>query len=316
VVTVAIPVRNGGSVLAEVLDAVRRQRLDCPLEVLVADSGSSDGSVEVARHWGATVLPVARFSHGGTRNLLMQRAHGAHVAFVTQDAVPADDRWLAALLDGFALADDVALVHGPYKARPDSSHMVARELRDWFASLSPDGRPRMDRGPAPRHPGRVTFFTDANCCVARSAWERVPFRDIPYAEDQMLAIDMLDAGYAKVFQPGAAVVHSHDYTPIRQFQRAFDEWRGLREVYGWVEPIAPRRTLLRLRGELRADWRFLGELGMDPRARPRAMARSLGYWSVRTAGAALGSRSDRLPPSVRRRCSLERRAGFTPIHRS
>src|SRR5829696_3936735 len=101
-VTVAIPVRNGGALLGDVLAAVRAQRVDRPLEVLVADSASTDGSAELARSFGATVVPVERFSHGGTRNLLMERAAGAHVAFLTQDALPASERWLEALLGGFS----------------------------------------------------------------------------------------------------------------------------------------------------------------------------------------------------------------------
>ena len=40
------------------------------------------------------------FSHGGTRNLLMREASGARVAFLTQDAEPADERWLERLLGG------------------------------------------------------------------------------------------------------------------------------------------------------------------------------------------------------------------------
>ena len=68
----------------------------------------------------------------------------------------------------------------------------------------------------------------------------MPFRDIAYAEDQALALDVLRAGYAKVFVPDAAVWHSHGYTPLQEFRRAFDEWRGLLEVYGWREPAAPR----------------------------------------------------------------------------
>jgi hypothetical protein len=36
--------------------------------------------------------------------------------------------------------------------------------------------------------------------------------------------------------------------------------------------------------------------------------RSIRHWTVRAAGAAAGSRADRLPPRMRRWCSLERRA--------
>ena len=53
---------------------------------------------------------------------------------------------------------------------------------------------------------------------------------------------MMRAGYAKAYVPGAAVLHSHAYSSLEQLRRSFDEWRGLREVYGWREPAraAPR----------------------------------------------------------------------------
>src|ERR1044071_2795959 len=44
---------------------------------------------------------------------------------------------------------------------------------------------------------------------------------------EVLAAAMLRAGYAKVFQPDAAVVHWHDYGPLEQFRRVFDEWHAL-----------------------------------------------------------------------------------------
>jgi cellulose synthase/poly-beta-1,6-N-acetylglucosamine synthase-like glycosyltransferase len=308
-VTVAIPVRNGGPLLRDVLAAVRAQELEQPAELLVADSGSTDGSAELARSFGATVVPVERFSHGGTRNLLMERAAGAHVAFLTQDAVPADERWLARLLAGFDAANDVALVCGPFRARAGAPVAIARELDDWFGSFAPDGAPRVDRGPVPEAPGPATFFTSANGAVARWAWERVPFPDVAYAEDQALARAVLEAGYAKVFAPGAAVIHSHEYPVLTQFRRAFDEWRALREVHGWVQPANPVRIALALQSDVRADVRALRARG-DGSAPvvARELMRSLRHWSVRAAGATAGSRAERLPPRVRRWCSLERRA--------
>lgn len=307
-VTVAIPVRNGGALLREVLAAVRAQRVDRSVELLVADTCSTDGSAELARSFGATVLPVERFSHGSARNFLMERSQGAHVAFLTQDAVPADADWLASLLAGFAMADDVALVYGPYRARKGAPAAVAREVNGWFTSLAPDGRARLDRTRAPSGPSATTFFTSANGALARWAWECVPFRDVPFAEDQALALDALRAGFAKVFAPDAAVVHSHDYTALTQFRRSFDEWRGLYDVHGWVQPLAPARTLLTLQSEVRADLRSLRGRDVSAEVMRRELARSIRHWTVRAAGAVAGSRADRLPARVRRWCSLERRA--------
>jgi glycosyltransferase involved in cell wall biosynthesis len=302
-ITVAIPVLNGGPLLEETLAAVRSQELERPVELLVADSGSTDGSRDAAAHHGAELIdvPPGEFGHGRTRNLLMERASGRQVAFLTQDATPAGSHWLRALAGAFELADDVALAYGPYRARPGASPAVERDLADWFGSLAPDGRPRVDRwdGPgAPPGPGPLTFFSDANGCVARAAWESVPFRDVPYAEDQLLAREMLTAGHAKVFQPDAAVIHSHDYRPLELLRRSFDEGRGLQAVFGWRAPATPLRAGLTLQRRVRDDVRFAG---------PRAAPGSLRHHSLRLAGEALGTRADRLPAGLRRRLSLEAR---------
>ncbi|MDQ6810709.1 MAG: glycosyltransferase family 2 protein, partial [Actinomycetota bacterium] len=245
-VTVAIPVRDGGALLARTLAAVRAQSVEH--ELLVCDCASTDGSPDVARSYGARMLeiPSHSFTHGGARNLLMREAKGQCVALLTQDAEPADERWLERLLGGFELAADVAIVCGPYRPRPHAAFPVRIELERWFDSLSPDGTPQVERLSEPERSlpavalvGRRGFFTDANACIARSAWERVPFREIPYAEDRALALDMLRAGYAKAFVPDAAVLHSHEYTTLEELRRGFDEWRGLLEVYGWREPAAP-----------------------------------------------------------------------------
>jgi glycosyltransferase involved in cell wall biosynthesis len=318
-VTVAVPVLNGGPLLDEVLGAVRAQRSDRTVELLVCDSGSTDGSVEVARRHSAQIITIARgdFAHGPTRNLLMQRAAGDVVVFLTQDATPADERWLARLLSGFELAEDVAIAHGPYRPRPQASPSVARELEHFFAEFSPNGASVVDRstddGTWRGVSARATFFTDANGAVARWAWERVPFPDVPYAEDRLLALRMLEAGLAKAYVPAAAVVHSHDYRSWDLFRRYFDEFRGLRETFGHVEPLSPRRTLGVLRRQVAADRAWCRDAGAGPSELDLATLRSLRHFAIRAVGSQLGSRADRLPPPVRRACSLERRASFEPV---
>jgi len=320
VVTVAIPVLDGGELLVRTLTALATQTVEH--ELLICDSRSTDGSADVARAHGARVLEIApgRFSHGGTRNLLMQEAEGAHVALLTQDAEPADERWLERLLGGFALADDVAIVCGPYRPRPNAAFPVRVELERWFASLSPDGEATVERlGPQERSLpareliGRRGFFTDANACVARSAWAQVPFREVPYAEDRVLAIDMLRAGYAKAFVAEAAVLHSHDYTTSQQLRRSFDEWRGLREVYGWREPASPAHLSRQLRGELSAARREPSIRGASLARRRATLLAVSRHHLARLAGAVLGSRAGLFPAIARRELSLERRGSFAPL---
>ena len=308
-VTVAIPTLDGGPRFHELLSAVQAQRFDGEIELLVCDSGSRDDTIAAAARSGARVLRIAReeFSHGATRNRLMAEASGTHVALLTQDSVPASDRWLAELMSGFALGDDVGLTFGPYRPLPGASVMTRRELDAWFVSLSPSGAPRVDRlAPAERAIaarellGARGYFTDANGCVARAAWERVPFRDVAYAEDHQLAHDMLRAGYAKVFVPGAVVVHSHEYSPLQWLRRSFDEARALREVYGFVVAGDPRAAARNLWGTVGADWRAGGRS-------PRLLVTSSAHHGARTAGAFLGAHATRLPARLTAQLSLEGR---------
>jgi O-antigen biosynthesis protein len=322
-VTVAIPVLDGARYLDEVLTAVRAQRLDRELELLIVDSGSTDGSLEIARRHGAVVheIPKREFSHGGTRNRMLRLASGDHVAFLTQDATPAHDRWLASLLQGFEAAGDVAAVFGPHDARPDASHMIKAEMERHFASWGNGGTEvdvqRLDRSPQGiaayrEFPGQLTFLSDVNCAIARWAWERIPYREVPYAEDQLLGRELIEAGFAKVFHPDARVLHSHDYPPLGFLRRYFDEFRSLREVLGFRQPWGPKRSLWDVRGLVGADRRWLQGQGVRGRALARPLAVSGRHHAIRTAGAVIGTRADRLPAPLRRRLSLEGRATFTP----
>ena len=322
VVTVAIPVLNGARYLDEVLSAVRSQEIDRELEILVVDSGSTDGSVEIARRHGAVIHEIdkSEFSHGGTRNRMMALARGDHVVFITQDATPADDGWLAALLEGFDQAVDVAAVFGPHEARPDASHMIKSEMERHFASWG-HGREidvqRLDPSPDGiaayrRFPGQLTFFSDVNGAVARWAWEQVQYREVPYAEDQLLGRELIEAGFAKVFHPGARVLHSHDYPPVEFFRRYFDEFRSLREVLGFRQPWGPRQTVRDVRGLVGADKRWLEAQGVHGRALVRPLLVSGRHHAGRMAGSIIGTRADRLPAAVRRALSLEGRDTFTP----
>ena len=113
--------------------------------------------------------------------------------------------------------------------------MIARELTEFFASFSPDGAPRVQRS------GDATFLSNVNACYARACWEEIGFRDVAYAEDQAFGSDLLAAGWAKVYQPRAAVLHAHDYGPLEFMRRYFDEYRGLRATTGHVERLRAAR---------------------------------------------------------------------------
>ncbi len=113
-ISIVIPVRNGGTDLARCLDAIAAQRVEDEVETVVIDSSSTDGSAELARSRGARVEVIAQadFRHGSARNLGAELARGEVLVFTTQDAYPADDRWLATLCRPLTENPNVAAVYG------------------------------------------------------------------------------------------------------------------------------------------------------------------------------------------------------------
>jgi glycosyltransferase involved in cell wall biosynthesis len=298
-VSVVIPVKDGERYLQELLDAVVREGAE---EILVIDSGSSDRSVQIARSAGARVLEIdpAEFGHGRTRNLGAESTSGELICFLTQDATPVPG-WLAAYREAFELADRVGAAYGPHLARPDTSPMIARELSEFFAGFSPDGTPVLQRE------GDPTFLSNVNACYSRECWQEIRFRDIGYSEDQAFGSDMLAAGWLKVYQPAAGVLHAHDYPPAEFMRRYFDEYRGLRESTGHIEPFSVLASARIVRSQVAADRRFLAAGGAGALEQARWGARSAVHHGGRRVFSALGSRADRLPAPLQRTLSLERR---------
>lgn len=85
-VSVIIPVWNGAEFLPDAIASILAQSYR-PLEILVADDGSTDNTPEVAAQYGPQIRYFA-FSHAGlaeTRNRGLERAQGDLIAFLDVD---------------------------------------------------------------------------------------------------------------------------------------------------------------------------------------------------------------------------------------
>jgi rhamnosyltransferase len=217
-ISVVIPVKDGERYLPELLDSLAREGVD---ETLVIDSGSRDRSLEIVRSVGVELLEIepGEFSHGRTRNLGGERSSGDLICFLTQDATPVAG-WADAYRGAFKLDEGVGAAYGPHLPRADTSPMIARELTEFFASFSANGSAVIQRSED------STFLSNVNACYLRECWEEIRFRDVSYSEDQAFGSDLLQAGWVKVYHPGAAVLHAHDYGTFEFMRRYFDEYRG------------------------------------------------------------------------------------------
>lgn len=304
--SVLLPVKNGGALLGDVLDAVLAQQTPWPFEVLAVDSGSTDASVDLlrARGVGVECISPAEFAHGRTRNQLARMASGQFLVYLTQDAKPATSQWLQRLVEGCASAPDVAGAFGPHLAHPGARHVTQRELQAHFAGfgdalsivrLDDNTRYAADVG----YRQWLHFFSNNNSCLRRTVWERHPFPDVNFAEDQSWMRGVIEAGFAKAYVPQAAVYHSHDFGVWETLQRNFDEASSFQRYFGYQ--VQPRlvRAALSAAGLARRDARWLRQakvrgahwLGQSAYMTSIEVARTLGQW--------LGTRHARLPGWLR-----------------
>lgn len=237
-VTVAVLTYNGDRYLRDLLKAVFAQRLDGAFEVLVIDSGSTDDTLAIVAQFPRVRLvqiPNSEFGHGRTRNLAAHLAKGRFVAYLTHDAVPESKTWLYELLKPFDISPRVAAVMGSQSPRWNCVPLLKYEIRSVFAGFGPrfgtslfydDAFIQSD---AVRH--AVTFYSDVNSAARRDLLTAgLPYRDVSYAEDQLLGMDLIEAGYVKAYAPRAAVVHSNDLSLREYDERLEAETRGQREV--------------------------------------------------------------------------------------
>jgi rhamnosyltransferase len=297
VISVLIPVRNGGEDLRRCLEAIRGQRTDREVEIVVVDSASEDGSAELARSLGARVHEIAleEFNHGATRNLAAELAEGETLVFTTQDAYADDGGWLERLVSPLDDDPKLAGVYGRQLPHDDAS-APERFFLDflygpWPRTQSANGRGQLDL--------RTTLFSNVNSAIRREAWSEFRFPDdIIMSEDQEWAVRVLLAGWSLRYEPGAAVRHSHPYTVGSAFRRFFDSGVSAERAY-----LAGERPSARvLRSEAgryaREEVAWLVREG-----EARSLPYTALYEGAKYAGLQLGARHRMLPRPLKRRLS-------------
>ena len=276
-VTVAVLTYNGETYLEQILNAVEKQSVDGEVDILVIDSGSTDGTLGiVARHPAVRLqqIPNSEFGHGKTRNLAARLARGEFIAYLTHDAIPASDGWLRELLAPLRdEAADIKAVMGKQIPRPGCFPLLKYEIEGVFAGFGPDFGTTVfsDDGTA-KEQGLIdalSFYSDVNSAT-RTAFLRdeIPYRDVRYSEDMMFGQDIIEAGYKKAYAPRGAVIHSNDLTLDEYGKRMFDETVALRQIGKPIPPMRRRAQLrMTVRGIfvdtvriLRDDYSVLGKL--------------------------------------------------------
>lgn len=225
--SVVIPTKNGGPLFKHAIEALKKQSIWPHTEFIVIDSGSTDNTVAIARAAGATVIeiPPKEFNHGSTRDFGISLASCELVVLMVQDAVANTPEMLATILSPF---DDheVAGVYVRQMPQTDADMLTKRNLNNWLTGRMHkeirkmksiewfDSLPSMEK---------YFFCNFDNVCSAirKSIWQKNKFGVIGFGEDIDWAERVLKKGHKIVYEPAAAVVHSHDRPMSYEYKRTY-----------------------------------------------------------------------------------------------
>ncbi len=292
--SILIPTKNGDRWIGECLGAIYSQRGAGRVEVVMVDSGSTDGTLEIARKYPVRIveIPAQDFHHARTRNYASTLTAGNYLVFLSQDAIPANYNWLKAMLQNFS-DSAVGAVYGRQVPKAGST----QERHDALNTMY--GSERVVKDPSTKQSlgYRYYHFSDANAAIRREVWEATRFpEELKVFEDLGIAKKILDAGWHIVYEPEASVVHSHNHTTVELFKRYFDIGYTFERLGIWNERTqnsmmkeAGKLVRKKLRGNGHGDRSAaLGGIKTD-------VAKSAGFW--------LGVHQRYLPMAVKRRLS-------------
>ncbi|HMO04613.1 MAG TPA: glycosyltransferase [Kiritimatiellia bacterium] len=294
-ISVAIPVLNAEKYLPTLLPAILGQKPVAPDEVILVDSNSTDRTREIAATFDQVrVIPIARFSHGGSRNLGAAEATGDFVVFLSQDATPRGDDWLEKLLIPFE-DPQVAATYSRQVPYPDANPMERYFLETHFPPGLAVRRAKEGHKPLALHD---VFLSNVSAAYRRQALLDHPFdEELIMSEDQQISRDLLNAGYAVVYQPASVVTHSHNYTLNVVFRRYFDSVYSLTLVF----PKHDMGTSASM-GFSYLGREFMHMLTKHPLWIPYYAC----YTVAKTLGTLAGHFAEKMPRAWARRCSLHR----------
>jgi len=218
-ISVVIPVRDACALLQRCLESLDRQTVDqSDYEVIVVDDGSSDGSAEVARKWGARVFRQEKQGAGAARNRGIQEAKGEVLLFLDADC-EADREWMAKLSAPIG-KDGTSGTIGHFTS--DQENWVARLIQ-----IEIEGRyHRM------RHYDRIDFVNTATCGFRRELLLSNLFDEsFQKLEDVELSFRLAQKGSRLVYVPGATVRHSHPEKLNAYLKRKFRYARVFPALY-------------------------------------------------------------------------------------
>lgn len=217
--SVVIRCYNEEKYIGKLLHGISQQNA-FEVEIILVDSGSSDGTLAIASRYPIKITTIKpdEFSFGRSLNLGCANATKEFIVIASAHVYPLYKNWLKKLLTPFN-NPLVGLVYGRQiggKVTKFSEHQV---FAKWFPEAT-----NADQN----HP----FCNNANAAIRRNLWEKYPYDErLTGLEDLDWAQRIMRAGHKIVYQSQAAVAHIHNEFYRQIYNRYRREAIALKRIF-------------------------------------------------------------------------------------
>lgn len=269
--SILIRVRNESAALERLLRSLREQLFDRPYEVVVIDNESDDGSARIALTHGATVysLPRSLFTYGRAINIGIRRCRSDLVMLLSAHVWPCRPDSLQSMVDSLGSNEEIDAAYCVQRPARRIGHLEEARF-SMFPKYSCviDGdliRQRVADGAGLY---QASYFSNSACILRRAAVQRHPMRDMPYAEENAFALDLIASGRRVAYLDSPGVYYEGPFSSHRLYEQARRQTiaeKLIEHAYGPALGVEPPSRL--------TDWLTLREIALTPWAAARILHR-------------------------------------------
>jgi glycosyltransferase involved in cell wall biosynthesis len=249
-VSVIIPTKNAGPDFRYTLGKIKTQTGIKRIEIIIVDSGSSDGTVELSKKFGCRVFVVNpdNFNSGEARNFGASKSEGDYVLFTVQDAIPVGRYWVQNLVKAIENNKNIVAVTCRQIPRSDADLFACFWLyyRSSFIFVQSEnqimsGGDSFDSLSCIERMRRASL-DNVTCLMRKELFEKYRFRKHESSEDLDLGLRLLKGGHHIAYLFSTGVIHSHNRDATWLFRRSYIDVKTGAGVLGFDSDESYKNT--------------------------------------------------------------------------